>query len=108
MKKGFGNHLQATQSPVTRLSETLRDLLLQGCWHAEVAALHGCTDICGTRPGHYNDSATLLLPRCRLVLHTATPQNWFLRLFESTGSAAHVATIMERVRSLPEHGSRAS
>ena len=35
------------------------------------------------------------------MLHTATPDNWFLRLFESTGSAAHVDSIMERVRSLP-------
>src|SRR4029078_2429909 len=49
-----------------------------------------------------DDTATLLLlPRCVLVLHTATPENWFLCLFESTGSAAHVANIMERVRSLP-------
>jgi len=46
-----------------------------------------------------NDTATLLRPRCVPVLHTATPENWFLRLFESTGSA--VASIMERVRSLP-------
>ena len=61
----------------------------------------GRTDLRGVRPGHYEDSATLLLPRCVLVLHTATPDNWFLRLFESTGSAAHVASIRERVRSLP-------
>jgi hypothetical protein len=61
----------------------------------------GRTDLHGVPPGHYDDSATLLLPRCVLVLHTATPENWFLRLFESTGSAAHVASIMERVRSLP-------
>jgi len=61
----------------------------------------GNTELQGLRPGHYDDSATLLLPRCKLVLHTATPANWFLRLFESTGSPAHVATIMQRVRSLP-------
>ena len=61
----------------------------------------GRTDLHGVRPGHYDDSPTLLLPRCVLVLHTATPENWFLRLFESTGSLAHVASIMERVRSLP-------
>ena len=41
-----------------------------------------------------------LAGRCVLVLYTATPENWFLRLFESTGSAAHVASIMERVCSL--------
>ncbi len=29
------------------------------------------------------------------------PENWFLRLFESTGSPAHSATIMQCVRSLP-------
>jgi hypothetical protein len=61
----------------------------------------GNIELQGLRPGHYDDCATLLLPRCKLVLHTATPENWFLRLFESTGSAAHVATIMQRVRSLP-------
>ena len=68
----------------------------------------GRTDLRGLRPGHYEDSVTLLLPRCVLVLHIATPDNWFLRLFESTGSAAHVASIMERVRSLPGTGSPAS
>ncbi len=61
----------------------------------------GRTDLRGVRPGHYDDFVTVLLPRCKLVLHTATPENWFLRLFESTGSAAHVAGIMDRVRSLP-------
>ena len=35
------------------------------------------------------------------MIYTAEPANWFMRLFESTGSAAHVASIMERVRSLP-------
>jgi len=68
----------------------------------------GRTDLRGVRPGHYDDRATLLLPRCVLVLHTATPENWFLRLFESTGSVAHVASIMERVRFLPGTWSRAS
>ena len=47
----------------------------------------GRTDLRGVRPGHYDESVTLLLPRCVLVLHTATPDNWFLRLFESTGSS---------------------
>ena len=61
----------------------------------------GRPELGGVRPGHSDDSPTLLLPRCVLVLHTATPENWFLRLFESTGSAAHVASIPERVRSLP-------
>jgi len=43
----------------------------------------------------------LILCNRVLVLHTATPDNWFLRLFESIDLAAHVASIMERVRSLP-------
>jgi len=68
----------------------------------------GNVELQGFRPGHYDDSATLLLPRCKLVLHTATPENWFLRLFESTGSAAHVATIMQRVRCCPARGNRVS
>ena len=59
-------------------------------------------DTCAaSAPARYEDTVTLLLSRCTLVLHTATPGNWFLRLFGSTGSAAHVASIMERVRSLP-------
>lgn len=61
----------------------------------------GRTDIQGIPPSPQDDSATLLLPRCRLVVHCATPANWFLKLFETTGSPAYVATIMERVRSLP-------
>jgi hypothetical protein len=47
------------------------------------------------------DTAALFLPKCNLVIHTATPENWFLRPFETTPSAKHAATIMQRVRSLP-------
>jgi hypothetical protein len=31
----------------------------------------GNVELQGLRPGHYDDSATLLLPHCKLVLHTA-------------------------------------
>ncbi len=61
----------------------------------------GRADLVGTPPGAFADRVALALPRCNLVLHTATTENWFLRLFESTGSDAHVTSIMERVRSLP-------
>lgn len=67
----------------------------------------GRADLQGLPPAPHDLTAMLMLPKCPLVIHTATPETWVLRLFESTGSIEHLASIMQRVRSLPgiwEHG----
>lgn len=61
----------------------------------------GRTDLIGFKPANYDTCAVLYLPKCWLTIHIATAENWFLRLFETTGSHKHVAAIMDRVRSLP-------
>jgi hypothetical protein len=61
----------------------------------------GRPDLKGWQPPHPALSGTISLPKCVLTIHCTTPQLWFLRLFETTGTQGHSADIASRIKALP-------
>jgi hypothetical protein len=57
-------------------------------------------DLRGPKPSPDVLDARVTLPKCTLAIHCATPETWFLRLFETTGSDEHCIGIKQEVERL--------
>jgi hypothetical protein len=63
----------------------------------------GALGLAGSKPPVHSLNARLFLPKCAVQIHCARPDNWFLRLFESTGSTKHYLTMADLVRDIDGH-----
>jgi hypothetical protein len=77
------------------LDDYVRQSKSRAFWHNPVAF-----DMKGQKPAPDALDVSLLLPKCTLALHCATPETWFLRLFETTGSESHCSSVRHELRPL--------